>query len=860
MTRNYDPDEQFSIGKTAPPPPPPPRPLMDPDEEFSIGKKAPTPPPPAPPRLDPDEAFSIGKKVPKPPAPPAKKKAEPVLDMRPKLPKSKEDEFTQSIKPTKEQIKVLGAEARLAQPSVIPKSKQTGLEEGLAEYAKVKQQWADIKAAAKAKGQTTEQYAKTQRQSEALEAVIKTVAPKGVAVFAAEVFVPGVYTIRHWDEMGTAEKAIMVAIDVVSIVPFAGAAMRGARAVPVAGKVARLAGAAKGVGAEAVLMARAPVDIVLHPVGTAKATVREARNLLENIAHPGKIPESVITTTNGTVRLKVTEATTPKRAMEIRDTLMDLAAKGERPVVKIGNVEVELARSPFMKETGGGLAHATPSGEAFKKGLTVQVKEGMPIGEQGLFMSHEPLPRFTEASAFGMKGEKPAFYIVSKETAKQAVATGKVFRGTTEMESKFVVGTRLPEPGQKLITRVGPAATKVEIFLENPLSPAQIVKLKAQALVETITTPFKPAITVRKVKGAAEGLDGVEVKKLVKLLKESGNEDVARTLLRSERTISQARAIIAPARRLIPPPLERVTGIRPDGRRITKQERVRAERAARAGVRVTEPGRGRDRLAGTEREPGRDVTREPGREPDREIAREAARKEGRAELRTEVTREPERDTVDRGVKRDTVDRGVKRDTVDRGIERDTVDRGIERDTVDRGRLREELTGEDIERLTTDRGRLREELTGEDIERLTTPGTSGKEWTPEEIKSAIGWKQGFVVYAIKSPYTSQKDVRTWPVKKAPAGLHMITIPKGEGSAAKSYIPLKGKPPSREVQVDIGITDALFSTKGLRFRGDPRQRTSGDINIKNLSTRQGRMFVTPVKGGKLLSRRPIKGLRK
>lgn len=143
------------------------------------------------------------------------------------------------------------------------------------------------------------------------------------------------------------------------------------------------------------------------------------------------------------------------------------------------------------------------------------------------------------------------------------------------------------------------------------------------------------------------------------------------------------------------------------------------------------------------------------------------------------------------------------------------------------------------------------------------GKPTTEWTEEQIKSAVAWKMGVVIYAIKSPYSSKADIKVWPVDEAPSGLRLISIHKGKGSASRSYIPLKGKPPKSQKQLDIGITDALFSSKGLRFRADPGMKTVGDMsvsNLSNLSRRRGRMFETRVKGGKILSRRPIRGTRR
>ena len=393
--------------------------------------------------------------------------------------------------------------------------------------------WEDIQQAT--------QY-NSQMANDAHKQVLSQYSASGVVKYggdiAADMIVPGYYTSRHWDELGAGERALSIGIDIISIIPFIGAAGAGARTIATAGRMARLGGAAKGVGRELIAQVRAPVDMIAHPVATVKGTVGTVRDLGETLLHPKKIPEAVLTTSNGTVRLRVSEATTPEEAMKIRDTLMDLAAKGEKPLVEINGTKYELSQSPFMKETGGGLVHATPQGEAFLGGLNVEPKIGMPQTEQGLFMSHEPLPRFAGSSAFGkVTGEKPAFIIVSPETAQKAVQTNKIYAGTAEMERKFPVGSKLPEPQQTLFTRIGPGKTRVEIHLEKPLSKTQILKLKSLGLIEDFKAPFKPAIAVSS---DMAGLDSKGVKALVNALDESDNRAVGRVLSRSEDDILRA--------------------------------------------------------------------------------------------------------------------------------------------------------------------------------------------------------------------------------------------------------------------------------------------------------------------------------
>lgn len=384
---------------------------------------------------------------------------------------------------------------------------------------------------------------------------------KQTGIIAAETIVPSVSTVRHWNKMSVAERALSIALDVVSFVPLVGAAGRAARATTSLSRMARMEAAGRAVIAEAKAQMRAPVDIIIHPVGTIKATGKELINLGENIAHPRKIPEAVITTSEGTVRLPITKSTTAKEALEARDALATRVAKGERPLVRVGDHIYELRQSPFMKATGGGLAHTTPQGEGFERGLIVAKKPGMSLSEQGLFVSPEPLPRFASASAFGKTGEKPAIIIMSPETARKAIATQKIYRGTAEMELKFRVGTKIPAPKQRLFTRVGPEGRLVEMWLEKPLPLIEIAKLKGQAVVEWFKAPFQTPLKIKNLAG--KRLTPAETKELVGILNKSGNEEQARNLQRAEQLLYRQRRA--------PPSLERILRMR--GPNVQEQKR-----------------------------------------------------------------------------------------------------------------------------------------------------------------------------------------------------------------------------------------------------------------------------------------------
>jgi len=708
----------------------------------------------------------------------------------------------------------------------------------------------------------------------------ETVTPKGAAVMAAELIVPGVYVGRRWKELSPAERALSIGIDALSLIPFAGAAARGARAVPTAARAARVAAAAKAVGKEAVITAKAPVDAIIHPVSAAKSTARELRNIVETVAHPKKIPEVVLTTTEGTTRLKISEATTPAEAMAARDAVMRAAAKGERPVVRVGNVEVELAQSPLMREAGGGVVHTTPTGGALEKGLTVQTKAGMPASEQGLFVAHQPLPRFAKQSAFNKpvvietgktaqvvktrygagqvielhlekplpdkvvrqlsKGKlietadkpvealskakvrklakaleqagnpeaakalvgtvesyKPIFRIMSPEKAAEAITTGKIYRGTAEMELKFPVGAEIPPPKQKLFTRIGEMSDKVEIWLDKPLSARQIAKLKAEGLVEWIKTPFKPPI---KVSGVSKPLTEAEAMRLADILADTGNPRVASALRRSYRAISAPRAIA--------PPLSRATG------RTGRAERVLKERAA-------VPARARDRipeqLAWVRLPEYIDVT---GRRPEREEG--AERRVARAirktrEERIVETREREREQ-DRE-ERERIREPEREPEPEREKEREREtstekERELERER-DKGREKEKEKQREKEQ---DKERRKLELAaGRGRESEREAAISGK-------VASIVWRQGM----LKQQDGKLKPV--WKVVDLEKGRVYTTFSKpekayeatGAMSAYKTAQRIgKGKLP-RKILVDMGVVDIeighkpMPSGKGTRIR--------------------------------------------
>jgi len=649
---------------------------------------------------------------------------------------------------------------------------------------------------------------------------------KEAGIQVAEMVVPGVYVARNWNKMSGGEKALNIVLDALSFVPVVGgsvkAAATGAKTVGTAGRVARLSAAGKAVGKEIVSQAvaevRAPIDILIDPLAPIESGIKSVREIGENLLHPRKIPEAVITTSNGTVRLRVSETTGAKEAKEIRDTMMTLAAKGEKPVVEVNGVQYELSRSPLMKETGGGLAHATPMGEAFETGLTVTTKPGMPTAEQGLFVANEPLPKFTETSAFGKAGEKPYIYIVSPETAKKAISSEKVYRGTTEMELKFPVGTKLPPPKQTLFTRIGPEGTVVKIGLEKPLTLKQIYKLKALSLIEDIKQPFKPAITI----SGGKTLTAKEADDLVDVLKASDrSRDIANTLAKTNRALSPRIEGVQRLTDTVPvraAPTQDFTRTLPDRKSytdgsVTQRKRGKADKISE-----------RDSLTVAERTNSKD-TRAVNRTPKSD--RKAI--SGRASAETDRTGVSD-------VSRTIQDSDITRTTPGREDRpADTVTRvpppAVRRPTDDRV-----STPPPARPPRTPPPERPPESHGRPPNKYDNMTDKQKRRMIDEASGdAIAWRQGElngkdVWHVIVTPFEQDNYLTILGRKPGRA-----TLVRGPYSAVKTAQLLYGKELSKPLTVDIGAFDAhlepITGNKGvaLSFKPDPHLSTTSDITI-------------------------------
>ena len=644
--------------------------------------------------------------------------------------------------------------------------------------------------------------------SQTLEAGIMS---KDFAIIAAEVIVPGLYLARHWSDLSSTEKALFIGFEVASLIPLYGAVVKGARTGATFGRAAMLKGAYAGLSAEVKAQLVAPINMIIHPVGTVKATGKQILNLAENIAHPKKIAYTVLTTTDGTVRIRISNKTTPAQAIAARNLIMEKAATGEKLLIKAGDQTIEVATSPFMSEVrkaGGALAHTTPAGEPFDDVLTVLKKEGMSASEQGLYFANEPLERFAKSSAFGkVEATRPTIYITSQDTAKAMKGSEKIYRNTAELERILPVSAKTSGPQQRLFTRIGPNADKVQILLEKPLSAGQLAKLKALTIIEAVKAPFKPAIKFKGY-GRVTGLTNDELNLLARELRRAGNIDQARSLLSAGRAVRVARQT--------PRSLTDITGM-VRSRNLTAARRQLLADSVRRGLMTPE------------------MARRVIKESDaRRIATDEA---SRIRKVTETTRMR------------------KPDDTQRQRTADETERLRAADETDRERVIDETEKERPPRAKDETERARPPRAKDEAERVRPfipSGKSDKE-ARREIKTAggaIAWRMGQVGDkdrwdVVVNPYTDDEHYYMLLGKK-PAGATIVK--KGKGSAYGTTQVIRGKSPDKEVQVDSGISDIIITPKGkksvkMRVMPDPKMETKGDITIggrnPRISDRTGRI---------------------
>ena len=529
-------------------------------------------------------------------------------------------------------------------------------------------------------------------------------------------------------------------------------------------------------------------------------------------------------TSEHTVRLSVRGTLSASEAMAVRDKLMQAVQRGERVFVELADGRtLELRRSSLMKELPGSFAHATPGGAVFEKGLKVEWIPSKRANEQGLFVAQDPVPGFTQGSAFGKSGEKPTIFILSKETANRTVSSNKIYNSpfgpVAEMERKLPVGDEVAEVGQKLYTRLADG-TRVEIWLEKgvTLKPSQIAKLKAKGILESITAPFS---NVMQFKGKGRSLEYGEVEILSNELRKAGARSEARNLMRAQEILMAQRAAATP--RLV---LRAGQEIRRGGGGLDRQDRRERVSARPNSIRS---------LSREEREQLRrrvEVRRVPGY-----INRVPFSRRGR---RPDIEN-PER---------------TRRLPDARGYEARRADIGRETRRA-RGEVRREENPLPERPRTAEPRAPREPVERYRYDAMPPRIPPGRTFPPSPPRTGLPGSKadkanraiiasagGAVAINMGEVGAKNNRKRVWDVVvkdyagnenyyrvigDPPKGATILQ--KGKGSAYATAQMLTGEPPKKPVTIDKGIMDIELKAEGKKitahFKADPKQQTVGDI---------------------------------
>ena len=369
--------------------------------------------------------------------------------------------------------------------------------------------------------------------------------------------IPVYGTLRTWDTSPNWAKAVGIAGDVALLLPVAGQITAASRAGT------KFTTAAKSI---AVSSAKGLFRAIGNPLATARATAAPLEHLL-----PKRIPLSALETRTDTIRLEITpgrgvgrsvvsgaERVSPAEAMRARDVITQKAIRGEPPTAPLGGGTAEITRSG-VSHVSAGAFHSTPDIRNFLPGATIG--QGGKGGD--LFVAPSLMTRFTGATSTGESAvalaeraqqavkagviaDKPlpgAVFIRDPEVLAKLAPSGKVYKGTVEIESTLPTGVRIPEPSQILFTR-GPSGERLSVaIIGKSFSPAELARLKViglgRSVSDLVSTPGK--ITTRAA---------TDVRETSAALKELGKAGDAATGLLADAKRARAAGDAAEAGRI----------------------------------------------------------------------------------------------------------------------------------------------------------------------------------------------------------------------------------------------------------------------------------------------------------------------
>lgn len=636
---------------------------------------------------------------------------------------------------------------------------------------------------------------------------------KGVAIG----MIPIAGTWYHWSNMSNWERGLSIALDVLTFVPYVGAVSAGVRA----GKPIVAA-----VGRAALAEAKAPITALAHPVATVKTMIYP----VETVLRPSKVPLTALEIRTGTVRLPVKDIGSARDAMEARDIITKAAIMGDKPAIEIAGKNIELSKIALQQKVSPAAIHTTQDISPFLTGVEVQAGR-----EGGLFVSPSLHTRFTSASAFGdiTPGGVPGAIIIRDEAVLARLQpSGKIYRGTAEIEQVIGAGTKLPPPSQILMTRDVSGNKLTLAIIGKPLSRAEIARLKFIGSADLIRDIFRPAAKI-----TGKGIDELdelagladEVRSLEKSLSSAQKAGDMAEVRRITADIEAANVHGRKLARAIDLRYASKLSLRPIGistgdyiDRISYNELARNKPAELARILRDVPRADRERLLG-EVEPEyrakvqKEIEKLPARAPreEPEVPRGLTPVVPRVGLpRAEVPVVPEVIRAP-GVPRAPL--GVPGVTVPTGVAVPKIPPRVQ-------------PGETPPKTTPP---------------VLPPGaaTRFEDLTEEQKAGSIAWKQGWCYHLIYPPYGEKEILHS--SKPFPG----VRIHKGEGSAYKSPVREKGTVP-HTVERDMGIVDIKFTTPKkysfiagkeeqvkypkVHYRPDPKQKTKVTSAIGSIIT--------------------------
>lgn len=298
--------------------------------------------------------------------------------------------------------------------------------------------------------------------------------------------VPIVGTAKNWDNMSTGGKAGSIALDVLTIIPFVSTIAASSRAG---------LGLSRSVAQATMAELKAPFTTLMHPVATGKA----AYSAIESLIMPKHIPLQSLEVSYHTIRLPVKAVGGDgKLAMQVRDDIMRKSASGEAPVSEIQGVRASIGTKAVNETVQTVVFHGTDDIRPFLDGVTINSPKEPKAAVGGMYVAPSLNSRFSLAKSDGTvtEGGVKGFLMITDPKLIGALRpSGKLYKGTAEMELILPNGVNLPKPSQVVYSRAANGEGLTGLVFGPKLTPRQIAQMKVLGAPALVSDIFNPRTT-----------------------------------------------------------------------------------------------------------------------------------------------------------------------------------------------------------------------------------------------------------------------------------------------------------------------------------------------------------------------------